>query len=32
VELEINPLIVSAEGEGAFAADALIVRREAPDA
>ena len=32
VELEINPLIVSAEGEGAFAADALIVRREAPHA
>src|SRR3546814_20177499 len=27
VELEINPLIVSAEGRGAFAADALIVRR-----
>lgn len=27
VELEINPLIVSAEGRGAVAADALIVRR-----
>src|SRR3546814_6897072 len=27
VELEINPLIVAAEGCGAFAADALIVRR-----
>src|SRR3546814_4727176 len=26
VELEINPLIVAAEGCGAFAADALIVR------
>jgi hypothetical protein len=32
VELEINPLIVSAEGEGAFAADALVVRREASHA
>ena len=27
VEVEINPLIVRAEGQGAFAADALIVRR-----
>src|SRR5690606_6512843 len=27
VELEINPLIVSAEGAGAFAADVLVVRR-----
>ncbi|HMA15601.1 MAG TPA: acetate--CoA ligase family protein, partial [Kiloniellaceae bacterium] len=32
VELEINPLIVSAEGAGAFAADALVVRRCSPDA
>ena len=32
VELEINPLIVCAEGQGAFAADALIVTKEAPDA
>jgi len=32
VELEINPLLVSAEGQGAFAADALIVRREISDA
>ncbi|WP_340116777.1 acetate--CoA ligase family protein [Pelagibius sp. 7325] len=32
VELEINPLIVSAEGRGAFAADALIVRKETSDA
>lgn len=32
VELEINPLIVSAEGRGAFAADALIVRRCSSDA
>jgi len=32
VELEINPLIVSAEGRGTFAADALVVRRCSPDA
>ena len=32
VELEINPLIVAAEGRGAFAADALIVRKETSDA
>ncbi|GAB4375903.1 MAG: acetate--CoA ligase family protein [Kiloniellaceae bacterium] len=32
VELEINPLIVAAEGRGAFAADALIVRKEPSDA
>jgi succinyl-CoA synthetase beta subunit len=32
VELDINPLIVCAEGHGAFAADALIVWREPPDA
>jgi acyl-CoA synthetase (NDP forming) len=31
VELEINPLIVCAEGRGAFAADALIVRKETSD-
>ncbi len=31
VELDINPLIVCAEGQGAFAADALIVRRRSPD-
>jgi len=31
VELDINPLIVCAEGRGAFAADALIVRRCNPD-
>jgi acyl-CoA synthetase (NDP forming) len=31
VELDINPLIVCAEGQGAFAADALIVRRCNPD-
>ncbi len=31
VELEINPLIVSAEGRGAAAADALIVWKEASD-
>ncbi|MGF1627861.1 MAG: acetate--CoA ligase family protein [Kiloniellaceae bacterium] len=31
VELEINPLIVCAEGRGAFAADALIVRKETTD-
>ena len=28
VELEVNPLIVCAEGRGAFAADALIVKKE----
>ena len=32
LELDINPLIVCAEGHGAFAADALIVRKEASDA
>jgi hypothetical protein len=32
VELEINPLIVCAEGRGAAAADALIVWKESPDA
>jgi len=31
VELDINPLIVCAEGQGAFAADALIVRRHNAD-
>jgi len=31
LELEINPLIVCAEGCGAFAADALIVRKETAD-
>jgi acyl-CoA synthetase (NDP forming) len=32
VERENNPLIVSAAGDGAFAADALVVRREASHA
>ena len=32
VELEINPLIVCAEGRGAFAADALVVMKEAENA
>ena len=32
VEMEINPLIVCAEGQGAFAADALVVQKEAEDA
>jgi len=31
LELEINPLIVSAAGQGAFAADALIVTKETAD-
>jgi acyl-CoA synthetase (NDP forming) len=31
VELEVNPLIVSVQGQGATAADALIVRRKSSD-
>jgi len=31
VELEVNPLIVSVQGQGATAADALIVRRKTSD-
>lgn len=30
LELDVNPVIVCAEGEGAFAADALIVEEERP--